>query len=160
MNFLNITSWIHILYLIKFVSFQNNNNTSCITGDITLNRNWLSFKTCFEFLLFALLAKKLKVVLYFYDPYSHGFLIILMNCLLHQIWMLIRQVCWHCFTVRLIWYIVFVWFFSSDALFFQVYRYLDFLASLLEHPRAKVSIFFPDLCCSPTLLFSKEAFIF
>lgn len=99
MGFLNITSWIHILYLIKFVSLKKNNNTSSITGDITLNRNWLSFKTCFEFLLFALLAKKLKVVLYFYDPYSRGFLIILMSCLLHQIWMLIRQVCWHCFIV-------------------------------------------------------------
>lgn len=32
--------------------------------------------------------------------------------------------------------------FSSDIFSFQVYRYLDFVASLLEHPRAKVLCFF------------------
>lgn len=48
---------------------------------------------------------------------------------------------------------MFVWFFSSDALSFQVYRYLDFLASLLEHPRAKVSIFFFFLIYVVPLLF-------
>lgn len=108
---------------------------------ITLNRNWLLFKTCFEFLLFALLAKKVKVALFFYGPYSHGFVIMFMSCLLHQIWMLIRQVYCNWFIVGLI-LVNCVCLFSSDISSFQVYRYLDFVASLLEHPRAKVLCFF------------------